>query len=62
LLPGIGPASAKKAMAHLGEHGFDLGELAGFAPRMRRLCPGRASAASCGDYAMPRLAGLGRLA
>ena len=32
LLPGIGPASAKKAMAHLGEHGFDLGELAGFAP------------------------------
>src|SRR6266404_1527394 len=32
LLPGIGPASAKKAMAHLSEHGFDLGELAGFAP------------------------------
>src|SRR5260221_10024776 len=32
LLPGIGPASAKKAIAHLGEHGFDLGELAGFAP------------------------------
>ena len=32
LLPGIGPDSAKKAMAHLGEHGFDLGELAGFAP------------------------------
>jgi ATP-dependent DNA helicase UvrD/PcrA len=32
LLPGIGPASAKKAMAHLGEHGFDLAELAGFAP------------------------------
>src|ERR1700757_544824 len=32
LLPGIGPASAKKTMAHLGEHGFDLGELAGFAP------------------------------
>src|SRR6202043_707800 len=32
LLPGIGPASAKKAMAHVGEHGFDLGELAGFAP------------------------------
>jgi DNA helicase-2/ATP-dependent DNA helicase PcrA len=32
LLPGIGPASAKKAMAHLGEHGFDLGEFAGFAP------------------------------
>src|SRR6266849_1743768 len=28
----IGPASAKKAMAHLGEHGVDLGELAGFAP------------------------------
>jgi len=32
LLPGIGPASAKKAMAHLGEHGFNLAELAGFAP------------------------------
>src|SRR5437868_10593835 len=32
LLPGLGPASAKKAMAHLGEHGFDLGELAGFVP------------------------------
>src|SRR6516225_11203134 len=32
LLPGIGPASAKEAMAHLGEHGFDRGELAGFAP------------------------------
>src|SRR5260370_5589189 len=32
LLTGIGPASAKKAMAHLGEHGFDLGELAGLAP------------------------------
>jgi DNA helicase-2/ATP-dependent DNA helicase PcrA len=32
LLPGIGPANAKKAMAHLDEHGFDLGELAGFAP------------------------------
>jgi DNA helicase II / ATP-dependent DNA helicase PcrA len=32
LLPGIGPASAKKAMAHLGEHRFDLGELAGFMP------------------------------
>ena len=32
LLPGIGPASAKKAMTHLGEHRFDLGELAGFAP------------------------------
>lgn len=32
LLPGIGPASARKAMAHLGEHGFDLTELAGFAP------------------------------
>src|SRR6266566_7873059 len=32
LLPGIGPANAKKATAHLGEHGFDLGELAGFAP------------------------------
>jgi hypothetical protein len=26
------PASAKKAMTHLGEHRFDLGELAGFAP------------------------------
>jgi DNA helicase-2/ATP-dependent DNA helicase PcrA len=36
LLPGIGPASAKKAMTHLGEHRFDLGALAGFAPRMRR--------------------------
>jgi DNA helicase-2/ATP-dependent DNA helicase PcrA len=32
LLPGIGPASAKKAIAHLGEHGFDLAELTGFAP------------------------------
>jgi DNA helicase II / ATP-dependent DNA helicase PcrA len=32
LLPGIGPATAKKAMAHLGEHGFDFAELAGFAP------------------------------
>ncbi len=32
LLPGIGPANAKKAMAHLGEHGFNLAELAGFAP------------------------------
>jgi ATP-dependent DNA helicase UvrD/PcrA len=30
LLPGIGPASAKKAMAYLGEHRFDFGELAGF--------------------------------
>jgi len=32
LLPGIGPASAKKAIAYLGEHRFDLGKLAGFAP------------------------------
>jgi DNA helicase-2/ATP-dependent DNA helicase PcrA len=32
LLPGIGPATAKKAMAHLGEHGFDFAALAGFAP------------------------------
>jgi DNA helicase-2/ATP-dependent DNA helicase PcrA len=32
LLPGIGPASARKATAHLGEHGFGLTELAGFAP------------------------------
>jgi DNA helicase-2/ATP-dependent DNA helicase PcrA len=32
LLPGIGPANAKKAMAHLGEHAFDLGEFVGFAP------------------------------
>jgi DNA helicase-2/ATP-dependent DNA helicase PcrA len=32
LLPGIGPASAKKAMAHLREHGFNLADLAGFAP------------------------------
>jgi hypothetical protein len=31
-------------------------------PRMRRLCPGRASAACCGDYAIPRPPGLGRLA
>ena len=32
LLPGIGPANAKKAMAHLDGHAFDLAELAGFAP------------------------------
>jgi DNA helicase II / ATP-dependent DNA helicase PcrA len=32
LLPGIGPASAKKAMAYLGEHSFDLGKIAGFVP------------------------------
>jgi DNA helicase-2/ATP-dependent DNA helicase PcrA len=32
LLPGIGPASARKAMAHLGEHGFDLATLASFSP------------------------------
>jgi hypothetical protein len=32
LLPGIGPANAKKAMEHLGEHGFKLADLAGFAP------------------------------
>jgi len=32
LLPGIGPASAKKAMAFLGEHRFDLRELVGFVP------------------------------
>jgi DNA helicase II / ATP-dependent DNA helicase PcrA len=32
LLPGIGPVSAKKAIAFLGEHGFDLAELAGFVP------------------------------
>jgi DNA helicase-2/ATP-dependent DNA helicase PcrA len=32
LLPGIGPASAKKAIGHLAEHRFDMGELAGFAP------------------------------
>ena len=32
LLPGIGPATAKKAVAHLGEHGFDFADLAGFAP------------------------------
>jgi ATP-dependent DNA helicase UvrD/PcrA len=32
LLHGIGPASAKKAIAYLGEHQFDLGELAGFVP------------------------------
>ena len=62
LLPGIGPASAKKAMVHFGEHGFDLGELAGSHPRMWRLCPGRAFAACCGVYAMPRPAGPGRLA
>jgi DNA helicase-2/ATP-dependent DNA helicase PcrA len=32
LLPGIGPASAKKVTAYLGDHRFDLGELGGFAP------------------------------
>ena len=32
LLPGIGPASAKKAMAYLSEHHFELGKLAGFVP------------------------------
>ena len=32
LLPGIGPASAKKAIAYLDEHCFDLAELAGFVP------------------------------
>jgi len=32
LLPGIGPASAKKAMAYLIEHHFELGKLAGFVP------------------------------
>jgi DNA helicase-2/ATP-dependent DNA helicase PcrA len=32
LLAGIGPASAKKAIGYLGEHRFDLGELAGFVP------------------------------
>ncbi len=32
LLPGIGPANAKKAMVHLDGHAFDLAELAGFAP------------------------------
>src|SRR5712691_3400034 len=32
LLPGIGPANAKKAMAHLDGHAFDLAELAGFVP------------------------------
>ena len=32
LLPGIGPASARRAMAHLGEHSFDFAELADFAP------------------------------
>jgi DNA helicase II / ATP-dependent DNA helicase PcrA len=32
LLPAIGPATAKKAMAHLSDHGFDFAELAGFAP------------------------------
>src|SRR5215472_12643124 len=32
LLPGIGPATAKKATAYLAEHGFDLTQLAGFAP------------------------------
>jgi superfamily I DNA/RNA helicase len=55
LLPGIGPASANKAMAHLGEHGFDLGELADFAPPDAAALSGRASAACCGVYAMPRL-------
>jgi DNA helicase II / ATP-dependent DNA helicase PcrA len=32
LLPGIGPANAKKAMSHLGEHHFDLAEIAGLIP------------------------------
>jgi DNA helicase II / ATP-dependent DNA helicase PcrA len=32
LLPGIGPANAKKAIAYLDEHGFELGKLAGFVP------------------------------
>jgi DNA helicase-2/ATP-dependent DNA helicase PcrA len=32
LLPGIGPTTAKKATAYLAEHGFDLAQLAGFAP------------------------------
>jgi DNA helicase-2/ATP-dependent DNA helicase PcrA len=32
LLPGIGPVTAKKAIAYLGEHGFDLAKLAGFVP------------------------------
>jgi len=32
LLPGIGPASAKKATAYLGGCGFDLSQLAGFVP------------------------------
>jgi len=32
LLAGVGPASAKKAMAYLGEHRFDFGELASFVP------------------------------
>jgi DNA helicase-2/ATP-dependent DNA helicase PcrA len=32
LLPGIGPATAKKATAYLGKCGFDLMQLAGFAP------------------------------
>ena len=32
LLPGIGPASAKKAMAYLIEHHFELGKLAGLVP------------------------------
>jgi DNA helicase-2/ATP-dependent DNA helicase PcrA len=32
LLPGIGPASAKKATAHLIENGFDLGKLCHFVP------------------------------
>jgi DNA helicase II / ATP-dependent DNA helicase PcrA len=32
LLPGIGPTTAKKATAYLGENGFDLRQLASFAP------------------------------
>ena len=32
LLPGIGPATARKATTYLAGHGFDLSELAGFAP------------------------------
>ena len=32
LLPGIGPANAKKAISHLGEHNLDFAKLADFTP------------------------------
>jgi DNA helicase-2/ATP-dependent DNA helicase PcrA len=60
LLPGIGPASAKKAMAYLGEHRFDLAELAGFRPPAAAALPGQSSVACCGICAMRRPRGSGR--